>query len=132
MQYDFSEQVPRFQTLVCLRRIGERIFRGDRNSQFRSFHSPIEALELTAAGHKTVEDHLHPEPRLWKGFHSVQIRDSTSAVVPERIDAVLEGLASGESQYGIDAVWGKALGGGLNVSASPIYHCIGPQSTHKG
>ncbi len=41
------------------------------------------------------------------------------------------GVASGESQHGIDAVRSKALGGGFNVSASSIYDRIGPQSTHE-
>src|SRR5262249_20953566 len=126
-----SEQVPGFKTLVCLRCLAERIFRSDRHLQFCGFDSGIQALELTCARDETVKDHLHSKPRLWNRVHPIQICDSPAAVIPDRSDATLKGITSGESQHSIDSAWRKALCGSLNISSSSIYDRIGAQTTHE-
>src|SRR5580658_1815504 len=40
-QRDLPEQVSGLETPVCLRRIGERVFRGNRHTQFRRTDGPV-------------------------------------------------------------------------------------------
>ena len=62
------------------------------------------------AGNVAVEDHAYAEPWFREGLRSIQVRNPTSAVTPKRIDAMLERLAAGKSQHGINAVRCEAPG----------------------
>src|SRR5215469_5174121 len=97
-QDDFSEQVSRFETPMRFGRIGQRILCADRHLQLRLFDRLVQSLELLRTRDETVQSHADVEPRSWKGFHPIQIRDSATSVLPKRIDTVLEPLAACESE----------------------------------
>src|SRR6516162_10979471 len=131
MQHDFPKQVPCFQTLVCFRRIAERIFRGDRHPKPRCFDRRVEALELADAGNVAVERHAYAEPRFRKRLHTIQIRDSAAAVLSKCVDTTLKRIATGESQHRIDTMWRESLGRGGKVRSLTVHYDIGAQATNE-
>src|SRR6185312_10330444 len=128
---DFPKQVSGRKAPMRLRRIGQRILGADRQLQFRSLHRFVQSREFFGVRDDTVECHADVESRARKGLHAVEIGYSAASVLSERIDAMLECIAAGESQYGIDAVWRKASGGCRNVSRSAVHHFVGAQSANE-
>jgi hypothetical protein len=123
--------MPGRKPLVRFCRIGERIFHCDRHLEFHRLDCLVQAFEFPDAGNITIEGHTYTEPRTRNRFQAIQVRNPPPTVMPKRIDAMLERVATSQSQHGIDTVRREAPGSGRYVPGSAVHHRFGTQPTHE-
>jgi hypothetical protein len=104
--------------------VGERIFCGDRQLQFRGFGSLVQTVKFARSGNGAIKGHAYSEPRFRKRLQTVQVRDPTTTILPKRVYASLERIAARESQHGIHAVRRKLLRSGWDVARSAIQYVV--------
>src|SRR6202140_3942965 len=99
---EFADHMPLGEALVRLVSAGERIALRDGNFQPRGLHRRVEALVFANAGDTVIADQRHAAPLLRRRLDAVRM--CKAAMRPKYIQAFLQRVATGEGQYGIDAV----------------------------
>ncbi len=128
-QDNFPQQVSSLEALVSLRRVGERVFRRDRNLQVCLLDGSIQPLILPRPRNGIVCGRGDTGPR-FRGPDAIGIRHPSAGL--ERIDATLEALTVGKAQHRIYSVRREVASGPYNIAGPPIDYEIGPQLFYEG
>src|ERR1700748_1350881 len=100
-QNNLAEQMSALQAFVCLTRIGEGIFCSHGHMHRLGTDGVVQTLQLVVTGNETVEGHAHPAPWPRQRLSAHEVRDSPTPVASQSVDTMLEPLATGESQHGV-------------------------------